>query len=174
MSHKPTPKAMWVLNLLLNDCVKRSESRPVVSESETPWTMQVLGILQARILEWAAFLFSRGSSQPRGWTQVSRIADGFFTSWATRESDFVDGGDFPDLSVSPAPSAYRGRRFLPFPWERCCALLEARVFVDVLVPNPSTKGAHASFHLPLSIFASLNSRVFPQVLFLFDCIWLVI
>ena len=30
-----------------------------------------------------AFSFSRGSSQPRDWTQVSQIADGFFTSWAT-------------------------------------------------------------------------------------------
>ena len=44
----------------------------------------VYGILQARILEWAAFPFSRGSSQPRDGTQVSRIAGGFFTSWATR------------------------------------------------------------------------------------------
>ena len=42
-------------------------------------------ILQARILEWVAFPFSRGSSQPRDRTQVSHIAGGFFTSWATRE-----------------------------------------------------------------------------------------
>ena len=45
----------------------------------------VHGILQARILEWVAFPFCRGSSQPRDWTQVSRVADRFFTSWATRE-----------------------------------------------------------------------------------------
>ena len=44
------------------------------------------GIFQARILEWVAFPFSRGSSQPRDWTQVSCIAGGFFTSWATREA----------------------------------------------------------------------------------------
>ena len=37
------------------------------------------GILQARILEWGAFPFSRGSSQPRDRTQVSCIAGGFFT-----------------------------------------------------------------------------------------------
>ena len=42
------------------------------------------GILQARILEWAAFPFSRGSSQHRDWTQISCIAGRFFTSWATR------------------------------------------------------------------------------------------
>ena len=49
----------------------------------------VHGILQARILEWVAFAFSRGSSQPRDWTQVSCIAGGFFTSWATREALFT-------------------------------------------------------------------------------------
>ena len=40
----------------------------------------VHGILQARILDWVTFPFSRGSSQPRDQTQVSRIAGGFFTS----------------------------------------------------------------------------------------------
>ena len=38
------------------------------------------GILQTRILEWVAFPFSRGSSQPRDQSQVSRMAGGFFTS----------------------------------------------------------------------------------------------
>ena len=46
----------------------------------------VHGILQARTLEWAAFPFSRGSSQPRDGTQVSRIAGGLFTSWAMWEA----------------------------------------------------------------------------------------
>ena len=46
----------------------------------------VHGILQARILEWVAFPFSRGSSQARDGTQVSRVAGGFFTSGATREA----------------------------------------------------------------------------------------
>ena len=35
----------------------------------TPINYTVHGILQARILEWVAFPFSRGSSQPRDWTQ---------------------------------------------------------------------------------------------------------
>ena len=43
----------------------------------------VHGILQARILEWIAFPFSRRSSQPRDQTQVSCTAGGFFISWAT-------------------------------------------------------------------------------------------
>ena len=44
----------------------------------------VYGILQAILLELVAVPFSRGSSQPRDWTQVSRIVGGFLTIWATR------------------------------------------------------------------------------------------
>ena len=51
-----------------------------------PMDYTVRGIFQARILEWVAFPVSRGSSQPRDWTQVSRIAGEFFTSWATVEA----------------------------------------------------------------------------------------
>ena len=46
----------------------------------------VHGILQARILEWVAIPFSRESSQPRDWTQVSSNAGRFFTVWVTREA----------------------------------------------------------------------------------------
>ena len=45
-----------------------------------PMDYTVLGNLQARILEWVAIPFSRGSSQPRDQTQVSHTASGFFTS----------------------------------------------------------------------------------------------
>ena len=44
------------------------------------------GIFQERVPEWVAISFSRGSSQPRNWTQVSCIADRHFTLWATREA----------------------------------------------------------------------------------------
>ena len=53
------------------------------------------GILQARILEWIAFSFSRGSSQPRYRTQVSCKAGRFFTSWATREAQYQSGLAYP-------------------------------------------------------------------------------
>ena len=46
----------------------------------------VHGILQARILEWVAIFFSRGSSWPRDRTWVSWIAGRSFTMWATREA----------------------------------------------------------------------------------------
>ena len=45
----------------------------------------VYGIFQARILQWVAIPFSRGSSQPRDWTQVF-IAGRVFTIWSTREA----------------------------------------------------------------------------------------
>ena len=57
--------------------VKVAQSCPTLCD---PMDYTVHGILQARILEWVAFPFSRGSSQPRDRTQVSCIAGGFFTN----------------------------------------------------------------------------------------------
>ena len=45
----------------------------------------VHGISQTRILEWVVISFSRGSSQPKDQTQVSRTAGRLFTVWATRD-----------------------------------------------------------------------------------------
>ena len=52
----------------------------------SPPGSSVHGILQARILEWVAISFSRGSSWPRDRTQVSRTAGRHFYLWATREA----------------------------------------------------------------------------------------
>ena len=80
-----------------------------------PMDYRVQGILQARILEWVAFPFSRRSSQPRDQTQVSRTIGRFFTSWATREAQEYWSGwpihspvDLPDPEIklgSPALQA---------------------------------------------------------------------
>ena len=64
-----------------------------------PMNDTFLGILQARILEWAAFHFSRGSSQPRDQTQVSLITGGFFTSWAKGKPKGKKLGIFPPKSL---------------------------------------------------------------------------
>ena len=65
------------------------KSCSVMSDSATSWTVAhqapVHEIFQARILEWVAIAFSRGSSQPRDGTRVSCIASRRFTVWATRE-----------------------------------------------------------------------------------------
>ena len=63
-----------------------------VTQCPTPYDpidYTVHGILQVRILEWVAFLFFRGSSQPKDRTQVSLIVGGFFTSLATREDHWT-------------------------------------------------------------------------------------
>ena len=52
----------------------------------SPPGFSVHGIFPARILEWIAVSFFRGSSQPRNRTRVSCIAGGFFTDWAMREA----------------------------------------------------------------------------------------
>ena len=54
----------------------------------SPPGSSVHGILQARILEWVAISFSRGSSWSRDRTQVSHIAGRCFNLWATREAPF--------------------------------------------------------------------------------------
>ena len=46
----------------------------------------IRGIFQARILEWVAISLSRGTSQSRHWTLVSRIVGRRFAVWATRET----------------------------------------------------------------------------------------
>ena len=63
-----------------------------------PMDSTVHGILQARILEWVPF--SRVSSQSRGRTQVSPIAGGFFTSWATREASSRNGNILQIYSIT--------------------------------------------------------------------------
>ena len=76
-------------NLLLK---RGSRSCSVVFDSLWPMDWHLPGsfvpeILQASILEQVAVPFSRGSSPLRDRTQVSHIAGGFFTSWATREAE---------------------------------------------------------------------------------------
>ena len=63
--------------------VKVAQSCPIL---HNPMDL-VPGILHARILEWVA-LPLWGYSQPRDRTQVSHMAGGFFTSWATGEAQF--------------------------------------------------------------------------------------
>ena len=55
--------------------MKAAQSCPTVCDT---MGYTVHGILQARILEWFAIPFSRGSSQSRDQTRVSRLAGGFF------------------------------------------------------------------------------------------------
>ena len=74
-----------------------------------PMGYTVHGILQAKILEWVAIPFSRGSSQPRDQTQVSHITGRFFTIWATREAqEYWSGEPIPSPLDRPIPGTEPG------------------------------------------------------------------
>ena len=84
------------LDYVESEKVKVTQSCPTLCN---PTDHTVPGVLQARILEWVAFCFSRGSSQPRDWTQVSWIAGGFFTNWAIREAPPMTGTGLKNVLV---------------------------------------------------------------------------
>ena len=90
--HFPKMNVMW-LNIIQFECflekVKvKVKSRPTLcSPMDCSLSgFSVHGIFQARVLEWIAVSFSRGSSWPRNRTRVSCIAGRRFTVWATREA----------------------------------------------------------------------------------------
>ena len=83
MSSRPK-KTKCFLNITLR-LQKWSESLSAASNSLQPMEYTVLGILQAKTLEWVAYPFSSGSSWPRSQTGVSWIAGRFLTNWAKRD-----------------------------------------------------------------------------------------
>ena len=103
-------------------------SHSVMSDSGTQWTAACqaplsMGLLQARILEWVAMPSSRGYSQPKDWTQVSHIAGGFFTIWATREAlEYIyRWGEWCEMKLKTGPGPYVT---VPCrPWPRDCILV---------------------------------------------------
>ena len=92
---------LWIL------CVLVAQSCPTLCNPMdcSPPGSSVHGILQARILEWIAIPFSRGSSRPRDRTPVSCTAGIFFTVWDTGKSHY-------NLITSfKTPSSYTGITF---------------------------------------------------------------
>ena len=73
------PGMWWKVKVLA------TQSCPILCDCSPP-SSSVQGILQARILEWVAIPFSRGSSWPRDRAWVSCLACSFFTVWATGEA----------------------------------------------------------------------------------------
>ena len=86
-THIPLPNAPQnlacaMLYLITQSCLTLRNAKLDCS----PPGFSIRGILQARVLKWVAIPFSRESSQPRDWIQVSCLAGRFFTIWATREA----------------------------------------------------------------------------------------
>ena len=79
---------MWLLKWKSLTCVQLFA---------TPWTLQSMEFSRPKYWRIQAFPFSRGSSQPGDWTQVSCIAGGFFTSWAIREAQECGVGNLSVL-----------------------------------------------------------------------------
>ena len=88
---------MWTApsNFVINARYEIDESESEVAQScPTLWDpmdcslpgSSLHGILQARVFEWVAISFSRGSSRPRDWICVSHIPGRRFNLWATREA----------------------------------------------------------------------------------------
>ena len=89
---------LYFIHTINNTKVKVAQSCPTLCH---PMDYRVYGILRARILEWVAFPFSRGSSQPRDQTHVSCIASRFFTSWAPRKAHQQCIYVNPNLPIPP-------------------------------------------------------------------------
>ena len=102
-NYHPSLFSLWTQSQYLNTGLHESESESEVAQSCPtlcdPMDCSLLGsslqlgsslhgIFQARVLEWVAISFSRGSSWPRDQTRVSHIPGRRFNLWATREAPF--------------------------------------------------------------------------------------
>ena len=84
------------------DCAWVSQSCPTLCNPIGPSGSSVHGNSPGKNTEWVAMSSSRESSQPRDWTQISRIASRFFTVWATRKAQmWLCHSNFKNLSIYP-------------------------------------------------------------------------
>ena len=74
----------------------------------------VRGIFPARILEWVATYFSRGSSQPRNWSQVSCTAGGYFTAEPSGKPQAVDGHNIKRCKLRHQKHEMEGSKWIEF------------------------------------------------------------
>ena len=78
----------------------------------------VHGIFQARLLEWVAIPFSRGSSRPRDQIQVSCIAGELFTVWATKKGHSPNPGPlFSSTQCLSDSPPHQRNNYSNFLWE---------------------------------------------------------
>ena len=82
-------KPQWTYLLCILEKVLVTQYSPFLWDSveHSPPDLSVHRILQARLPEWVAIPFSRGSFQPRDWIRASGIAGRFFIIWASNAGD---------------------------------------------------------------------------------------
>ena len=109
--------------------MKVTQSCPILCD---PMDYTVLAIFQTRMVEWVAYPFSRGSSQPRDWTQVSCLAGGFFTNWAIRESHIIPLIYLFHLVIPLIKKQKVPLVLIPGTWEgACCYCRRLSLYVGV-------------------------------------------
>ena len=91
LSHIAFPLARRDNKAFLSDQCKEIEENNRIGKTRDFFKKirDTKGTFQAKVLEWVTVSFSRGSSQTRDWTQVSRIVGRCFTVWATREAEDI-------------------------------------------------------------------------------------
>ena len=131
----------------------------------SPPGSSVCGVFQARILEWVAISFSRGSSQPWDRTQVSCIAGRCFNLWATREGSFqmsqlfTSGGQSVGVSASASVLSMNIQDWFPLGWTGWISLQSkglSRAFSNTTVQK------HQLFSTQLSLWS--NSHIHTWLL----------
>ena len=123
------------------------------------------GIIQARILEWVAILFSRRSSRPRDQTPVSHIA-GTDSVWATREvhlsyRNMAKGISLVVQWLRLHASTVRGMGFIP--WSRNNLAKKKKKDINKFVKQsrntPSSKKKHSKICFTfLMFFCNINIK----------------
>ena len=129
-----------------------------MSDSLRPSGLLVRRILQARILEWVAFPFSRGSSQPRDQTQVSHIASGFFTSWATREAHLLKAQSF-STEICLAGPHFCNIKLAVCPWLWVSFLISVSLFLQQSSITPFSMFLHV---IPMTYINFLSYITFTR------------
>ena len=102
------------------------------------------------LLEWVAYLFSRGPSQPRDRIQVSRTAGGFFTIWATREAIWQSKKKKKKKNIYIyicIHTSIHTHIFAVFQWLRTCLPVQRTQFQALVGEGPTCRGAPKPVHL---------------------------
>ena len=132
----------------------------------SPPGSSVHGILQAKVLEWVAILFSRGSSQPGDWTQVSCTVGRFFTIWATKFFPEINPQTVIDKSWwinTPVSSPFRWDWGMPWKAEACPEWLRRALNGSLNLPTglnlvqPLYWFSSLPWLTPLSMFPGITS-----------------
>ena len=122
------------------------------------------GIFQARVLEWVAISFSRGSSRPRNRTQVSCIVDRRFTIWATREVSGVNTVNMVQRNITQPPNFWRTRMALGIYNIIICERGQIQTFVlkTYRHKNTAKKHPHIIMKFCCSVAKSCPTLLWPH------------